>query len=120
MRALRSRVGRGRRWTVAERARYLREFAESGLSAAAFVRRTGIPRSTFDLWRSEARPGGRRAVRRETAVPARVARVEVLPPTSASGLHLVVRIGAELTAKLRGLDASAAAVIAAMIRERSR
>jgi hypothetical protein len=51
----------------------------------------------------------------------RFARVEVMPQTAAPGLHLVVRIGGELTAELRGLDApSAAAVIEAMIRERSR
>ena len=119
--ARRSRVGRGQRWTAAERTRYLREFAASGLSAAAFVRRTGLPQSTFDLWRHEARHGGGRAAKRGKALPAGLARVEVLSLGGATGLSLIVRTGGERTAELTGLDGpTAVAVVEAVLRERSR
>lgn len=122
--ALRSRVGRGQRWTAAERARYLREFAESGLSVAAFVRRTGLPPSTFDLWRQQARHGGGRGARRARrawrAAP-QFARVEVLPPAAATGFHLVLRLGGARTAEVTGLDGpTAVAVLEALLRAPSR
>ena len=120
--ARRAQVGRGQRWTVEERRRYLREFARSGLSAAAFVRKTGLPQSTFDRWRHQARHRRVRVVKRASAaVPRGFARVEVMPATAATGLTLVVRRGTELTAELTGLDGpTAVAVIEAMLRERSR
>jgi len=105
---LRSRVGRGQRWSAAEKARHLAEFARSGLSAAAFVRQTGVPQSTFDLWRSEARQ--RRVKRRPARKPSRpsgFARVEVVRPPSPSGITLV-RSPAGVVAELAGLDAASA------------
>lgn len=54
-------------------------------------------------------------------MPTRFARVEVMPPTAAPGLHLVVRLGGELAAELTGLDGpTAVAVIEVMLGERSR
>ena len=109
---VRARVGRGGRWTGAERARYLREFGASGLRAAAFVRQTGLPRSTFDLWRQEERGRGKRPVAGKPREPAGFARVEVLPPAAgAPGLMLVVRTGHGVTAELTGLDAAAAVTL---------
>jgi hypothetical protein len=107
--ALRSRVGRGQRWSAAERERYLAEFAASGLSAAAFVRKTGLPHSTFDLWRSEAR---RQRVRpgsvRKKSKTSGFARVAVVRPPSPSGITLVARSAAGVVAELAGLDAVSA------------
>jgi hypothetical protein len=99
----RSRVGRGQRWSAGERARYLSQFAASGLSAAAFVRKTGLPHSTFDLWRSE--------VRRRKSRTSGFARVEVARPSSPSGITLVVRSAAGVVAELGGLDAASAVAL---------
>jgi hypothetical protein len=47
--------------------------------------------------------------------------VEVLPPAAVTGLQVVVRSGRELSAEVTGLDGpTALAVIAVMLRERSR
>lgn len=119
----RSRVGRGQRWSAAEKARYLAEFAASGLSGAAFVRQTGLPQSTFDVWRSEAR---RREVSshrsaREKAGASRFARVELMRLPSPSGITLVVRRASGLAAEFGSLDgASAGALLKTVLRSAAR
>lgn len=106
--ARRARVERGGRWSAAEKAKYLSQFATSGLSAAAFVRKTGLPQSTFDLWRSEhRRRRGKRPTRREIRT-AGFAQVEVVRAAAPSGITLVVRSAAGVVAKLRALDAASA------------
>lgn len=120
--ALRSRVGRGQRWSAAEKARYLAAFAASGLSGAAFVRQSGLPQSTFDLWRSEARRRRRvsRRVPRESATPG-FARVEVVGPSAPSGITLVVRSGPGVVTEFGGLDtASAVSLLEAALRGSAR
>jgi hypothetical protein len=76
------------------------------------VRQTGLPRSTFDLWRHEERGRRKRPVARKQCVSAAFARVEVLPlAAGAPGLMLVVRTGHGVTAELTGLDAVAAVTL---------
>ena len=118
----RAHVGRGQRWTAAEKAQYLTDFAASGLSAAAFVRQTGLPSSTFDLWRHQARRRRGRSTRRRSPVPAGFAQVELLPPSAAAaGLTLVVHTGRGVTAECTGLDpATAVALLGPMLHGRPR
>jgi transposase-like protein len=110
-------VGRGERWREAERSRYLMEFAASGLSAAAFVRQTGLPSSTFGLWRRQARRRRGRPARPRSPVAAGFAQVEMLPPpTGTAGLTLLVRTGRGVTAECTGLDpATAVALLGPML-----
>jgi transposase-like protein len=55
MSSLSERRSRRRRWSAEEKAAYLAAFHESGLSGAAFCRDSGIPQSTFELWKREVR-----------------------------------------------------------------
>jgi len=51
----RRRRGPYRHWTAEEKARQLDAFARRRCSIEAFCRETGVPHSTLDLWRREAR-----------------------------------------------------------------
>ena len=100
---LRTYVGRGQRWRTSEKAGYLAKFEASGLSAAEFRRKTGVPRSTFALWRRQAKGASRKGAGKQS-----FARVEVIPAAVSSEIVVVVRSGSGVVAELRGLDRAVA------------
>jgi transposase-like protein len=110
MSLLSDRRSRRRRWSAEEKAAHLAAFRESGLSGAAFCRGTGIPQSTFELWKREVRQGQRREPAPVAVTPSPFARVALVPslPTPgtplASALRLVVRTAAGHEATLDGVD----------------
>jgi hypothetical protein len=81
------------------------------MSGAAFVRKTGLPQSTFDLWRSESRRGLRKRLGRQRAETGGFARVEVVRAAAPSGITLVVRCATDLAAEFGGLDAASAVAL---------
>jgi transposase-like protein len=119
-RAIRRRQpGRRRRWSAAEKARYLAAFRRSGGTVAAFCRRTGVPRATFTLWRQdEDHERGDRGARQRvgTARGAGFARVAVRPgipgvtdaAATPAGITVRVHAPSALTGELIGLDADTA------------
>ncbi|HTR77910.1 MAG TPA: hypothetical protein VMH39_07355 [Gemmatimonadaceae bacterium] len=126
----RRRPGGPRRWTAADKAAYLAQFAESHLSGAAFCRLMDLPRATFTLWQREARaaagrPGSPRAR------PAGFARVELVPriadptarPTGATAgpaMTVVVRGVAGVAAELTGVDPVTAVQLVRLVLPRIR
>jgi len=105
-RSARSRTRtRYRRWSPADKTKYLALFRRSRQSVRVFCARVDVPRSTFELWRREARQHGHRT---RAGRGARFARVEVVGPgvtPLAAPPALVVRAPNGMTLELTGLDA---------------
>jgi transposase-like protein len=97
---------RSRRWSPAEKAHHLIAFRRSGLTIRQYAAGAGVPRSTFELWRREAR----RAHRATRPVRSRFAQVEVAPSASLPITPtLTVRSASGVALEIGGLDARALA-----------
>lgn len=102
---------RGRVSTTREQRRLiLAEFARSGMSAAAFARRTGLKYSTFAFWVQR----GRRTKRPPRRVPLRLLEAVVTPAESALTLPVLLPGGARLELREAGQIPLAAALIHAL------
>ena len=122
---------RRRRWTAAEKAAYVAEYARSRLSIAAFCREKGLSLGTFARWRQGARTGSAGPGSRPPSTPFGFARVELAPasePPSAWTRHaaadraitLVVRGRGGLEAEITGVDAATAARMLRLVLPRVR
>jgi transposase-like protein len=100
----RRRPGGPRRWSAADKTRYLTEFARSGLSIKSFCAKTGVPKATFNYWQREAREA--KSVTRRHKTPG-FAQVELVPPVASSGLTMVVRSPSGIATEVSGLDRAA-------------
>ena len=93
---------RYRRWSAAKKSQYLAAFRRSGETVRVFCARVGVPRSTFVLWRRDARarPGSAKRP------PARFARVQEVPLGAAPGVAplMVIRAPNGLALEVAGLD----------------
>jgi transposase-like protein len=85
-------AARRRRWTAAEKARFLRAFVESGLSVSKFSRKVGVPLSTLYQWQQHAERG-----QSKTARPA-FAEVRVAGPALGTTASVHLPCGARLEA----------------------
>ena len=132
--AISERVGRRhrphQRWSASEKASYLDAFRQSGLSAVAFCRESGVPLATFALWKRDApltrvvpaRPRQRGTLARVTIVPS--------PPFANAtagmageprpGVRLIVRGAAGHEAALDGVDRDTAVRLVALVVGRRR
>ena len=120
----RRRRGPYHHWTPEETARQLEAFARHRGSVDAFCRETGVPRSTLDLWRHQARQA--RAAADQSALPAAAAptvfagfaRVELTPAVAdeTSGrIRIALRGMAGREACLSGVDSRTALQIVALV-----
>jgi transposase-like protein len=107
---------RYRRGSAREKTQYLAAYRRSGETVRGFCARVGVPRSTFALWRREARARHAAATR----APSRFAQVQVVPsPTAPAVMPLVViRAPHGLALEVVGLDvATLVAVLRGVVRE---
>ena len=114
-RSKRRRPGGPRRWTAADRTRYLAAFARSGQAIKAFCAEVGVPRATFTYWQREARarrtPDKHRGERKAPVF----AQVELVAPAPEPGLSMVVRSPSGIATELSGLDKTTAESIMRLI-----
>lgn len=102
---------RGRVRTTREQRRLiLAEFARSGMSAAAFARRTGLKYSTFAFWGQR----GRRTKRPPHRSSLRLLEAVVAPAGSAATLPVLLPGGARLELREAGQIPLAAALVHAL------
>jgi transposase-like protein len=88
----------------------LAEFERSGLSAAAFARRTGLKYSTFAVWVQR----GRRTHRPARKAPVRLLEAVLTSAKPASGLTVLLPGGARLEVREAGQIPLAAALVHAL------
>ncbi|MGQ0642752.1 MAG: IS66 family insertion sequence element accessory protein TnpA [Gemmatimonadaceae bacterium] len=119
----RGRSRRRRRWSAAEKAHQLAAFEKRGVSIKTFCAEAGIPRSSFNLWRQQARmAASTKVVSSRRSSPPTFAQVEVVPAAARPGMiTLRIRTTQGVAAKLAGLDAAAAVtLVRAMLEKRGR
>lgn len=101
--------GRRRRWTAAEKARFLRAYAESGLSLSTFSRKVGVALSTLYQWQQHAERW-----QSEAASPA-FAEVRVAGPAPGTTASVHLPCGARLEAVVGTDPGWLAAIIKAAV-----
>jgi transposase-like protein len=100
---------RRRRWAAAEKARFLRAYAESGLSLSTFSRKVGVPLSTLYQWQQHAERW-----QSEAARPA-FAEVRVAGPAPGTTASVYLPCGARLEAAVGTDPEWLAAIIKAAV-----
>lgn len=98
------------RTSKAQRRVILAQFENSGLSAAAFARRTGLKYSTFALWVQRYR----RTKRPERKSPVRLLEAVVTPTSLGAALRVQLPCGARLEISEAGQVPLAAALLRAL------
>jgi hypothetical protein len=113
-----ARLRRRRPWTPAEARRVLDAWRASGESATGFARRHGLVPQRLCWWRDRLAaatlPKEEAIVQSQDETPAFVP-VEVRAAEPIADLAVVV-VGADLRVEVRGLDATSAAWVAALVR----
>jgi transposase-like protein len=95
------------RWTAGDKVAHLARLVASGLTLPAYCEQTGVPRSTLELWRREARAEGGSPFAAVEVVPApHVAGLpsELTETRGLSGITMLVRVPGGVATELAGLD----------------